>query len=207
MADSTKIMPFFIEKEGGLSRSTFDTASKNPCPCVYPKTGLTGYHTNKGITWTTFQSSAASIGYDKNDCALFFEMPQNIWAAIYKKKYWDPFYLDQMKSQVFANIIVSWAWGSGLAGAERQLANYLRQKKGVVDSDITKLEILNHFNSLIYDEKNTAAELYEWRESFFNSLNQPTFLKGWLNRLEAFKQFNENLFTELKNEVIKKKSL
>lgn len=203
MADSTKIMPFFLAKEGGLSRSVLDTASSNPCPYQNPKTGLTGYHTNKGVTWTTFQNSADSIGYDKNDYNLFFEMPENIWGSIYKSKYWDPYYLDQMKSQIFANIIVSWAWGSGLAGAEKQLANFLRTKKGVVDSNITKPEILQHFNNLVNDEVNTANELYDWRERFFNSLNQPTFLKGWLNRLEDFKAFNQNLY----NEVIKKKSL
>jgi lysozyme family protein len=54
MADASKIIPHILQWEGGLSRNPADTASKNPAPCSY--NGKTGYHTNKGVTYTTLQA-------------------------------------------------------------------------------------------------------------------------------------------------------
>ena len=46
MADYRLIIPFIKSKEGGLSKETSDTASADKVP------DGSGYHTNKGITWT-----------------------------------------------------------------------------------------------------------------------------------------------------------
>lgn len=45
------IIPHILKWEGGLSNHKNDSASKNPCPVTY--NGVSGYHTNRGITWNT----------------------------------------------------------------------------------------------------------------------------------------------------------
>ena len=73
MANYKKIMPFVRKWEGGLSNNKSDNASKNPSPCEY--NGKKGWHTNKGVTWTTFKGSA-NLGYTANHIvvkAIFYD--------------------------------------------------------------------------------------------------------------------------------------
>lgn len=194
MAKHSNIVPFFLKWEGGLSRSTKDTASANPAPWTY--NGLTGWHTNKGVTYSTFKSMAPAVGYSVT-ADNFFTMPSNIWGGIMKIGYWDPFKLDEMNSQVIADTIVSWAWGSGVTGAATQLKKFLA-KKGITVTSTS--DIVNAFNSLvtISNEEQIFTEMVAAREAYFRAINQPANLQGWLNRLAEFKSFGL--------ETIKKKS-
>jgi hypothetical protein len=82
MADYTKIVSFIKTKEGGLSSATTDTASNNPSNCGNGKNGKP-YHTNKGVTWSTFKGLSAKLGYSAT-CDNFIKMPDSIWGKIYK---------------------------------------------------------------------------------------------------------------------------
>ena len=62
MADYTNIINFIKAKEGGLSSATTDTASRNPSNCGNGSNGKP-YHTNKGVTWSTFKSLSSKLGY------------------------------------------------------------------------------------------------------------------------------------------------
>ena len=73
MADYRNIISFIKSKEGGLSSATTDTASRNPSPCGNGSNGQP-YHTNKGVTWSTFSSNASSLGYSAS-CSNFLNMP------------------------------------------------------------------------------------------------------------------------------------
>jgi lysozyme family protein len=204
MANSTSIRPFIEEAEGRLSRAKTDTASAHPAPWPYkdPKSGITysDWHTNTGITYSSFVSMAPVLGYAIT-ADNFFNMPDYIWGGIFKKGYWDQLELDNVKSQAIADTILTWAWGSGTTGAYIQLQKYLAGKGIKVSS---KKEVDDAFNSLvnITNEKEIFLELADKREAFFKSLNQPANLKGWLSRLDKFRQYGLNVILKKKIKVV-----
>jgi hypothetical protein len=178
--------------EGGLSRAKTDSASSYPCPYTYE--GRTDWHTNKGITWKTFSGLAAKLGYEAS-AKNFFVMPKSLWLKILKGGYWHPFNLDNCKSPELAVLIVSWAWGSGVGGAEGRLARWQRKHLGIVDNDITPFEITENFNKSKVSNKKLFNMLCDQRALDFAAMNQPANLKGWLARLERFrKEFTPKLF-------------
>jgi lysozyme family protein len=193
MANFKEIVPFTYEKEGGLSRASSDTARFNPSPYSIkdPKDGVvkTGWHTNKGVTYSTFRDGASKYGYVDN-AENFAKMPEEIWTKIAKKGFWDTMNLDAMKSQAIANLFFSWMWGSGYSWRKRFQA-YLTTKG--VDWSISDLKkIPSIIDSLVAKEgeKKIFDELIEQKRQFLISLNQPANTKGWLNRLEALKNLS-----------------
>ena len=191
MADASKIIPHILQWEGGLSRNPADSASKNPAPCAY--NGKTGYHTNKGVTYTTFTSLAKSLGYEPT-CDNFFTMPNDIFLKIFKTGYWNGFKLDEYNSQKIANIVVSWAWASGAYGAYKQLKKFFEKEYGIkltgtYNENINRIrDIFNEKSKT--DETDLYKKLLSSYKNFYISLNQPTFIKGWLNRLTDLDTFN-----------------
>lgn len=186
-----KLIPFIQKQEGGLSRDPDDNASSNPCP--YPYKGKTGYHTNKGITWTTFTSMAKVIGYSPT-AENFFKMPFKIWFDILKNGYMKPYNLDEIDHLPrIQAVIITWAWGSGVAGSERYLARFQRKQFGIQDNDIKPIEITRNFNQHVnkLNEKKIFLQLCEQRAFDFSQMSDfPKYKNGWLNRLNEFK----NLF-------------
>lgn len=179
MADYREVIPFHYAWEGGLSRALTDTASRNPAP--WPYKGYSDWHTNKGITYTTFISNASKLGYAPTP-ENFFTMPHEIWGKIFKIIYWDGLFLTDIKSDAIAAALSNWSWGSGVVGSFTQIRKYLATK-GI---NVTNAkQAAQAFNSLIDSEgeEKIFMELIEFRKNFFISLNQPANLKGWLNRL------------------------
>jgi hypothetical protein len=200
MADIKYITGFTEKWEGGLSRATTDTASKNPSPYTYK--GQTGWHTNKGVTYSAFKSLAPRLGY-KDTAENFLNMPQDIWLKIAKVGYWDIINLDAVKSQAIANLMFSWQWGSGYSWRNR-VQRYLVSKG--INWSISDLKGLpNKLNELSdkQGEKKTFDELIEQKKQFLVSLNQPANERGWLRRLEDLKN-NGYTFLGKSVEVIKK---
>lgn len=190
MADIKYIIPFTYKWEGGLSRATTDKASANPSPYVYK--GQTGWHTNKGVTYTAFKSLAPKLGY-KDTSQNFLTMPEDIWLKIAKNGYWDIINLDNLKSQALANLMFSWQWGSGYAWRNR-VKNYLLSKG--ISWNIGDLKGLSDkLNQLVskQGEKQTFDDLIEQKKQFLLSLNQPANEKGWLRRLEDLKSYSYGL--------------
>jgi hypothetical protein len=191
MAQIREIIPFTYKWEGGLSRATTDKASRNPSPYVY--NGQKGWHTNKGVTYSTFKSLAPKLGYSDTS-NNFLTMPEDIWLKIAKNGYWDIINLDAVKSQAIANIMFSWMWGSGYAWRNR-IQKYL-QSKGI-SWNISDLKGLpNKLNDLTdkQGEKQTFDELIEQKKQFLLSLGQPANEKGWMNRLNDLKNYSYTLF-------------
>src|ERR1700689_3959171 len=96
MADSSVIVPFIQRAEGGLYNNPNDPASRNPCPYPNPADGTTGWHTNKGVTWTTW---VETFGGSADSGNSFFAMNDQDWLAIFKPQYWDAVLGDQINSQ------------------------------------------------------------------------------------------------------------
>lgn len=183
---------FTKDWEGGLSKALTDTASKNSYP--------NGYHTNKGITKTTFESLSSKLKYIPS-WELFKAMPDKLWFEIFKQGYWNPYNLDDLvktKPRI-AYFIAGYAWGFGVFGAEVRLARFQRSVMGIVDNDIKPFEITANFKADKRPESLRLRDLVESKAKAFVALNQPKNLKGWLNRLNDFqKKFNPSHLVDLK---------
>ena len=188
MADYKKIVPFIKKWEGGMSNDKSDTAShRGTMPGTYK--GQTGWHTNKGVTWQTFSSLGNKLGYSVTS-DNFISMPDSIWGKIFKGGYWDAWGLDNSSSQMVADYIVEFAWGFGVGGSRKHLKNFLKNKHGITAN--TNKDILTELNILAKkDEKILFAELVQFKKDMFVSLDQPRFIKGWLNRTNEFATHEE----------------
>ena len=195
MAVYTKIVSFIKTKEGGLSSATTDTASNNPSNCGKGSNGKP-YHTNKGITWSTFKGLSSKLGYSAT-CDNFIKMPDNIWGKIYKDGFWNPIQGDRIQNQAIANTFVEMAWGSGVGsntstkGAIAYLKNFFKSKYNKSFDNIT--QIVDYVNEL--DDSGQTPQLfeklYDFRKSLYKSFNQPSNLKGWISRLDSFYLLNK----------------
>lgn len=195
MANYKNIVNFIKSKEGGLSSTTTDTASNNSSNCGNGSNGKP-YHTNKGVTWGTFKGLSSKLGYSAT-CDNFLKMPDDIWSKIYKDGYWNPMLGDKIQNQAIANTFVEMAWGSGVGsntsakGAIGYLKTFFRTKYNKSLDNIT--QIVEYVNQL--DDKGQTPELfeklYDFRKSLYTSFNQPSNIKGWFNRLDAFYLLNK----------------
>jgi lysozyme family protein len=201
MAVITDSLISYIKKaEGGLSRATTDTASKKPSPYVYK--GVTGWHTNKGVKWETFEFLAPSAGYEVT-ADNFLNMPDSVWGKIFKIGYWDELKCSEYQSQAIANAVGDWAWASGAGGARSALKRYLLTK-GITAKD--SRAIAAAFNILVAKdgEKKVYNDLINERIRFFKALNQPANEKGWINRMEKLRALGSEILKDLAgSEIVK----
>lgn len=194
MADYKNLIPFIIKSEGGLSAIKKDNASKNPSNCGRDKNG-NPYHTNKGVTWSTFQSFSKTAKYEAN-CSNFLSMPEDIWGKIYKIGFWDNVEGDRIKNQAIANIFAEISWMSGIGsfdgkkGLKPFLRTFFKKNYNVDFTDFSKM--VDFINNL--ESKGQTPQLFKnitsFRKDKYISMNQPIFLKGWLSRLNAFIHLN-----------------
>lgn len=197
MANHKHQVDFIKKWEGGLSNDPRDIGpASHPAPCVY--NGQTGWHTNRGITYSTFESNARKLGYAAT-CENFIRMPDSIWLKIYKVSFWDKFLLDSYRSQSIADIIVSLAWGSGIGGAYRQTAKFLNANYGTnfpitassysIDNAKKMRDVFKYITRTAAGEKRVQEKFIEHYRQFYISLNNPTYIKGWLRRVNDLNDF------------------
>jgi len=195
MVNYKNIIPFIKIKEGGISANPKDSASNNPSPCGKDSQG-NPYHTNKGIQWATFKALASKGGYIAS-CDNFLKMPDDIWNKVYKVGFWDEIQGDRIKNQAIANTFVEMVWGSGLGSVSRGTGavGWLNSffKKNYNQNLTTITQMVDYVNKL--DNEGKTSDLFEklnnFRKDKYKALNQPTFLKGWLNRLNSFYVLNK----------------
>lgn len=199
MANLQKAIPYIRKAEGGLSRATTDTASKNPAP--FPYQGKTGWHTNKGITWTTFSSLAPKLGYQAT-ADNFFVMPDPIWEKIYRHGYWNPMNADKINSEAIAVAIVDYAWAFGVGGATTRLKRWVKTAYGVDASNMT--DVVNVINKQ-QNESETFDKLIVHRKAAFTALNQPANEKGWQSRMDELKKFGSSLLSNITKTISENK--
>lgn len=182
MANIKVAIPYIKESEGGLSKSQKDSASKNPAPFLYK--GFKTWHTNKGVTWTTFLALSKALGYQAS-AANFFNMPDEIWLKIYKNGYWDKVKGDDFKSDVIASAVADMAWASGDGTARIKLINWINLEFKAGAKNYT--DFINFMNS--QEEKILFPALIAFRKRFFLSINQPANHQGWINRMNKLLAF------------------
>lgn len=184
MANFNNIKQFTLDKEGGLSNDKRDTASSYPSPYTY--NGQTGWHTNKGITYKTFEEASKRYGFE-NNANNFLTMPDAIWTQIAKGSYWDKMNLDTLKSDGVAFQLFSWNWGAGTKWYPL-LQKYFSSKGISWDGKSATVSIAA--NNLIdkQGERQTIKDLESLQISYYESLNQPVFIKGWVRRIKETTQ-------------------
>lgn len=167
MANYKKLVPFILRWEGGFSNRVEDA----------------GGPTNKGVTLTTFrQYYGASKTVDD-----LKKITDEQWGHIFKTGYWDKCKADQINSQSIANIIVDWAYMSGVSTAIKGVQRLL----GCKDDGIIGPKTLAAINGQ-RDQMKLFYDIQRIRIDYYYSIvaKRPAnrvFLKGWLNRLNALK--------------------
>lgn len=192
MANVDSLLPYILKFEGGFVNDPADA----------------GGATNKGVTIATWRQ----VGYDKDgdgdiDVAdLKLLTNADVRNRVLKPAFWDRWKADRIKSQGVANILVDWVWGSGKHGIvipQRLL--------GVVADGIVGEKTLAAVNAA--DPRQLFDAIFEARKKFLHDITNQSiaryerkigrkateaelkkhtnkrFIKGWLNRLEAIKQF------------------
>ncbi len=171
--------------EGGLSRHTSDSASKTPCPT--PFKGKTGWHTNAGITYAVWRKKFGKL----NDLR-FFEMSNADWFIVFDSLYYSKVKAASFNSLSIGFMVTTIAWGSGVRQAGLTLQRAINQKGGAVSIDgVIGPKTIAAANAI--PPKELFDELVKQRAAFFHRIakgKNAVFLKGWMNRLNAFvKQF------------------
>jgi len=196
MANYKFAIPFYLKKEGGLSRAATDSASRNPSPCVIR--GVTGWHTNKGVTWGSFTGNAGKVGYSPS-CGNFAAMPQSIWQGIFKKSYWNFWDSDSIPYQSIADFMTWSVWGSGGGSFSRgtgsqgflkrfvQSQGYSPQNKSEIRAALMHMAKRN--------EKATWLKMIQARRDFYVRLNQPANIRGWNNALDKYVKWGDEHYS------------
>lgn len=201
MASINSILGITEIEEGGKnshSRATTDSASKYPSPYTFK--GKTGWHTNRGITYRTFKGLAKQLGY-RDTYENFILMPNEIFLKIAKNGFWDVLKLDRMNSQALANIFFTWQFNAGF-GWRNRIVRYLNTKSILWNKkELSKFpDVINKLVEKI-GEKRAIDEIVKQFEEFYKSLNQPVYIKGWLNRLRRLKEYSYTLIGETLKEA------
>lgn len=168
MAESLTLKPFILAHEGGYA-------------CVK---GDKGGATNRGVTLATYQSV-----YGKQKTAADLrKLTDDEWNGIYRKLFWEKCWADQITNQSVANLLVDFAWHSGVSTAVKKL----QQIVGTDDDGVMGPKTITAMNRYKDGWWVMFDQLKVKRIGFLNGIvkskpSQAKFLKGWLNRVADIK--------------------
>lgn len=175
MASFNTFLPVLLRFEGGFVDNPADP----------------GGATNKGVTMQTFRDAAMPLLGVAPTLDNLKGLSDEQAGVIYKKMYWDKARADDIESQDLANIVVDFQVNAG-ANAIRLLQRVLNAAgatpalaaQGVMDEPT-----LRAVQSL--DQRDLYSRFRQGRIDYYRDLvaRRPQlqcFLKGWLNRVNAF---------------------
>lgn len=180
MANYKLLVPFLLKWEGGVANDKDD------------KGGLT----NKGITYDTYKNLCSIVYLVKPSLDHFHSLSDDE-VGLMVQWYWNQSTNgNQIASQMIAEAITTWRWGSGTLGLKwfQTMLNKEYNAGLLVDGIIGKkttqfinfIEEVDLFRNAIKYRRNRFYAIVE------NDPTQKKFLKGWLNRLRSFaSRYNE----------------
>ena len=145
-----------------------------------------GGETNKGVTMTTFaQCSRTLLGIDPTSANLQ-ALTDAQAGIIYKALYWDKMQGDAFIAQDLADIVCDFYVNAGTHATSllQQVLNNMGANL-VVDGGIGNATL----QALAAQPQDQVYQAYrQGRINYYQALGQryPQFLKGWLNRVNAF---------------------
>ena len=173
MADFNSFLPMLLKFEGGYVNDPADP----------------GGETNKGVTMKTFQAcSQRLLGLAPTSANLKALTDQQA-GVIYKELYWDKTQGDAINLQDLANIVCDFYVNAGvhatklLQSVMNDMGANLTVDGGIGSDSLTALASL--------DQTDVYRRYRQGRIAYYRNLVQKNpklgkFLKGWLNRVNAF---------------------
>lgn len=132
-----------------------------------------GGRTSRGVTQREYDKWRTAKGLDTKDV---WDAGNDEIATIYHDEYWQPF-CDQMAAGL-DYLYFDMAVNAG----PRRAAVLLQRALGVADDGKIGPKTLAALASA--DQKRLVTVYTEKKRDFYQSLNQPRFIKGWLNRCD-----------------------
>lgn len=169
MANSSKLVPFILQWEGGFVNDPDDL----------------GGATNKGITIGTFTEYRRKKGLSAPTVKDLKNISDAEWLDVFKSLYWDRWKADEIKSQSVANILVDWVWASGVHGIKRP-----QKLLGVVADGLVGAKTIAAINAA--DPRHLFDAIKADRAKFIDEIckarpKNEKYRKGWMNRINAIK--------------------
>lgn len=162
MADSKILAPFILSHEGGYVNDPRDS----------------GGATNRGVTLATYRS----VFGNKKTIADLKKITYEEWSIIFKKYYWDKCKADFIENQSVANMLVDFAWHSGVKNAVERIQRAVK----VEDDGIMGRVTIGAINSYYLGQDTLFDELKEARLSFMKGCKSWNAHKnGWTKRLDS----------------------
>lgn len=168
MADSQKLVPFILSWET-------DKYTNNK----YDKGGPTKY----GITLATWRR----VGYDKNGDGVLNEkdvklLTEDDFRCVFKHNFWDACQADNINDQNVANMLVDFAYNSGISRASK----YIQKIVGARVDGVVGAKTIGKINGYDLGQKALFDSLKNERIKFLKKIGvgtQKVHLKGWLRRV------------------------
>lgn len=169
MADSSKLIPFILQWEGGFVNDPDDL----------------GGATNKGITIGAFTEYKKRKGQKAPTVDDLKNISAADWHDVFKSLYWDRWKADEIKSQAVANILVDWVWASGSHGIKRP-----QRLLGVKADGIVGKQTIAALNAM--DAATLFTMIKDDRAKFIDEIckarpKNEKYRKGWMNRINAIR--------------------
>lgn len=169
MANSSKLIPFILQWEGGFVNDPDDL----------------GGATNKGITIDTFTEYKKRKGQKAPNVTDLKNISDDEWHDVFKSLYWDRWRADEIKNQSVANILVDWVWASGSHGIKRP-----QRLLGVKADGIVGKQTIAALNAM--DAATLFKMIKDDRAKFIDEIckarpKNEKYRKGWMNRINAIR--------------------
>lgn len=164
MAESNILAPFILSHEGGFANDKDDP----------------GGATNRGITIGTFR---LVFGKDKTVSDLK-KISYDQWSLVYKKFFWDKCKADLIDNQSVANMLVDFAWHSGVSKAVK----HIQEIVGVETDGIMGRVTIGAINGYYKGQKYVFKTLKANRLTYLRGRkNWWKYKNGWCARLGNIK--------------------
>lgn len=169
MANSSKLVPFILQWEGGFVNDPDDL----------------GGATNKGITIGAFTEYKKRKGQKAPTVTDLKNISGAEWHDVFKSLYWDRWKADEIKNQSVANILVDWVWASGSHGIKRPQRLLGVKADGIVGKQtiaaVNAMDAATLFKMIKDDRAKFIDEICKARPK------NEKYRKGWMNRINAIR--------------------
>lgn len=169
MANSSKLIPFILQWEGGFVNDPDDL----------------GGATNKGITIDTYTEYKKRKGQKAPTVTDLKNISGAEWHDVFKSLYWDRWKADEIKNQSVANILVDWVWASGSHGIKRPQRLLGVKADGIVGKQtiaaVNAMDAATLFKMIKDDRAKFIDEICKARPK------NEKYRKGWMNRINAIR--------------------
>lgn len=169
MANSSKLIPFILQWEGGFVNDPDDL----------------GGATNKGITIGAFTEYKKRKGQKAPTVTDLKNISDAEWRDVFKSLYWDRWKADEIKNQSVANILVDWVWASGSHGIKRPQRLLGVKADGIVGKQtiaaLNAMDAATLFKMVKDDRAKFVDEICKARPK------NEKYRKGWMNRINAIR--------------------